>query len=481
MTFFKLFRSSLRSHKAAPRSRVGLLGTALTLALLPSQPAQANLAEMYGIGSRSSAMGGATASSPGDAFSATQNPASLGVRREKRLELSAGLVALRPMFNPIDGIVVENEVTSDKTTTGNVERDYRDTFGQLLGARLGIAPEYGNLSFGLTAFVPLVNATTFDTGETFVPEYVLHRARTQRIQFDFALGAEILPRFTLGAGAHLGFSLTSNAEVFLQSTAGKPSTMRFASALKAKAGPYVGLLYRGDTVSLGAVARGAVESPNQLSLQSAARFFGDFAALDFSFRALSTMFYDPATLELGTEIQLASWARLLAQVDWQIWNAYKSPALIIQDPSTSQTCDPAPCSGGGIAISPGLSPSFSYRNILVPRFGHELDLNPNITLRVGFVPRPSVFASAPNGAGNYLDPPRNEYSAGLGFRFSQLLDHAIPWTLDLHGSYIHLTSQTVTKTSGDELGTAGKQKIGAPGYTAGGKIFGGGLSVTLAL
>ncbi len=463
----------------SPRSALRGLALLGTLLCLLSAESRANLAEMYGLGSRSAALGGATAASPGDAFSATHNPAALGIRRDKRLELSFGLVAMRPLFDPIDGVLVENKVTSDKNTFGNVERDYRDTFGQLLGARLGLAPGLGNLSFGLTAFVPLVNTTTFDTGETFVPEFVLHRARTQRVQIDFAVGAELAPRLTLGVGAHLGFSLTSNAEVFLQSTASKPSTMRFTSGLKMKAGPYAGLLYRGDRFSFGAVARAPVASPNELKLQSGARFFGDFAALDFNFTALSTMFYDPATLELGTEIKVSDSARLHAQLDWQLWNAFESPALIIQDPSTQQAC-PGGC-GTGLTISPGLRPLYPMRNPVVPRLGAELDLSDRATVRLGFVSRASIFKTPPNDVGNALDPARSEYSVGLGLQFSELLDHAIPWRLDLHASYIHLDRVSVTKSATDEIGTASEQKIGGPGYTAGGKIFGGGLSVSLAL
>jgi len=102
-----------------------------------------------------------------------------------------------------------------------------------------------------------------------------------------------------------------------------------------------------------------------------------------------------------------------------------------------------------------------------------------MTLRLGYAYRPSIMANLPD-VGNYLDPPKHMLTAGLGWKFRSLLGFAIPTQLDIHGAYHVLVTQLIVKSLNDEFGYAG-YKIGFPSYSAGGAVFGGGVSVTLAL
>ncbi|HTL12600.1 MAG TPA: hypothetical protein VL588_08945, partial [Bdellovibrionota bacterium] len=206
------------------------------LVFLPSA-AMANLGDLQGFGSRTAALGGAGVAWGSGAFAAYSNPAELGAQRDKRLQLSWGLAFDRPMFTPIHNVVIENKAISDKDRTGDVDTGYRDTLGQEVGATLVLFPEFHNITFGTAIFFPLDQLAYLDTGEAYVPEYVMYRARTQRPQVQLGLGGKIADRWHVGVGASLAFSLTGNAFVFLQTNNAKASTMRFAASIKPKLAP----------------------------------------------------------------------------------------------------------------------------------------------------------------------------------------------------------------------------------------------------
>lgn len=119
----------------------------------------------------------------------------------------------------------------------------------------------------------------------------------------------------------------------------------------------------------------------------------------------------------------------------------------------------------------------------MPRIGQELYLG-RLTLRAGYAYRPSIFndgGNGPSGAGNYLDPSKNIFTAGAGYHFMHFLNFDVPCDVDFNLAYQALITEHITKTPGDENGNGtGDLKIGAPGYDAGGNIFGGGISLSLA-
>jgi len=456
----------------------------LFLACLLSGSAQANVGQTYGFGSESAALAGAGAGVGFDAFSSYYNPAALALdHQSQRLRLAYGLIFVSPKFTGINGVVVENKFVSDKETIGNVDNNYRDTLGQVIGLSYRLFPETRNFTFGLTIFLPLLQVGYMDTGETFVPEYFMYRARTQRPQIEVGLGLELTKSIRAGFGAHIAFGLSSNATVFINTQSNRTSTMRFTSTLTPKASPYFGLHFvpqdDPEKYSAGLVYRLPLSATNNMTLNTGARVFGSFAALDFNFQAASALFYDPMSIELGGSIRHGSWGRLIAQVDYQFWSQFVAPALKIEQPSITCTDQYGTACNSGIVLSPGQNPTFTYVNILVPRIGEELRLSELAKLRVGYSYRASILKDLPEGAGNYLDPPRHAVSLGLGLHFKKFLSAETPWDLDFHASWDHLVSQTITKTPGLENGDTTANKIGYPGYTTGGNLFGGGVSVSL--
>ncbi|HTL11352.1 MAG TPA: hypothetical protein VL588_02625, partial [Bdellovibrionota bacterium] len=297
----------------------------------------------------------------------------------------------------------------------------------------------------------------------------------------------------LGIGASLAFSLTGNAFVFLQTNNAKASTMRFAASIKPKLAPYFGLYYgtgdtepsdvtaptEGEAFSGGLVVRLPVSYGNVLDLLSGANAFGDFAALDFGFTARAAMFYDPLTVELGFSLKHSETFRTYVQADYQDWYNFEAPALNITNPEITNCGDSGGGSCTGIQIQPSDNPIRPARDIVVGRAGEEITIGEN-TFRVGYSFRPGIFRGDNSGAGNSLDPDRHSVNLGWGRVFPHFLGFETPFRLDLNFQYQKLISQTVTKTSGDETGNLAENKIGSPGYSAGGELWGGGMSVSLA-
>jgi hypothetical protein len=394
------------------------------------------------------------------------------------------VLAMVPQLLPIEGIVLENEFNSDlgvgQTERGTVANDYRPSLGVLFGFAYRILPDWPQLSLGLNAYIPVDAVAYMDTGEAFLPEYPLYRARLHRPQVEAAIAGQIYRGLRLGVGARVGFSLSANASVFLKSKELHPSTMRFAASLQPKVAPYVGIAYASDedpdsrrpgAYSLGLVARAPITSTNRMVMRANAQLFSTFAALGFNFTAASALYYDPVSVELGGSLQYSHWTRIFIQLDWQGWGAFEAPALSIGDEVTIDNCQPG-SPNCGVILQPGRNPSFQARNIWVPRFGHELRVQ-NWSLRLGYSFRQGIFSSVADGNGNLIDADKHTTSLGVGYRFMGLFSNPTPLDLDFHVAWQHLASYEVSK--------AEPTQIGFPGYRVGGNIWGGGLSIGLRL
>jgi len=454
-----------------------------SLIFLIVQPnTHASIGDTYGFSSLNSALGLSTVAGDPSSFSAYKNPATLSLMKDKKLLLGFGLVAAKPSFKEINNVVIENEFTSDKLRTGSVNTSYRATFGQTLSALLQLSPSFYNLNIGIVAYLPFNSFAYMDTGETYIPEYILYRSSTQKPEVHIGIGFNPFENIYLGLGLQVAFSVTSEAHVFLQTDESKPSTMRFIASQKLQANPYFGFLYNNNSWSIGGTVRLASRSLNDMTLYSGARAFGDFAALDFNFNAQSTLYYDPFSIEMGTAYSWTTHSKSYLQLDFQQWNNYQPPSLNIKNPETGQCEDESGTTGcsQGVNITASINPDYDLKNIFIPRIGHEIKY-PWATLRVGYSYKPSIFKSLPTESGNFLDPAKHSVSFGTGHTFKTLFGVQVPWQLNWHLSYHLLSSENITKSQGDENGSGSEDlKIGAPGYDTGGYVYSGGVTLSMA-
>jgi hypothetical protein len=449
-----------------------------------SAPVEASIGDRFGFTSEDSALAGARAGvAERSSSSAFTNPAQLslapesGNRTPSPIRLHWSAFYSEPSFTDIRGVVVENPVNSDLTTGNsevrNVDTDYPATFGQSIGIAVRSTKSNHHWGFGAVAYLPLDRFALLDSGEPFVPEYTLHRGRTQKPEFQFAFSGLITPDLSFGGGLYLGTRLTADTTIFLNQGSGTSSTMRIAASLKTQATPYFGLVGKfSNDLSAGLVVRFASSSPESLRVQASARAVGSVAAPDFSFPALATMYYDPFTVSAGTRWRYASTRTAFLQVDYQAWSRFESPVLVIQN----QACDP----NCGVDFEPGRNLSGKTRDIVVPRVGHAWIIGTH-ELYTGYSYRPGIYRELPEGAGNAIDPDEHRLSVGLGWNIDSLPIFDAPGRVDLHSAYSIYPKETVVKSPGDENGNLSNRKVGAPGYETGGHEFGGGLTVQLFL
>ena len=448
-----------------------------------AHPACAAVGDRFGYTSEAASLGGARAgASEFNSASAYENPAQLSLLPTSgtQTQFHWSMMYSKPSFADINNVVVENPVNSDKTTgdfrKANVDTRYPSTFGQSVGISTQSKRSRYRWGIGAVFYLPLDHLALIDSGESFVPEYTLHRGRTQKPEFQFAFSGLISQNLSFGAGIQLGTRLASDTTLFLNQGAGTASSMRVAASLKTKASPYFGLTYLASPqFSLGFTGRLASSQPQSMNVQANARAIGTVSALSFAFPTLSTLYYDPLTLQLGSEWKYSDVSALYFEIDYQAWSNFQSPAIVILDPQTS-SCSPA-C---GVDFANGMNLGRKTRDIFIPRIGHSWTIG-DAKLRAGYLFRQGIYAEPPSGAGNAIDPSEHQFSLGYGRGFDSILAFDAPGRIDLHASYSIYPKETVTKTDGDENGNLSNVKVGSPGYETGGSEWGAGLTIQLFL
>jgi hypothetical protein len=444
-----------------------------------SSHAESAVGTALGFSAKAASLGGMSAAVTRDGYAAFNNPALLALpsgtssdgvtdskTQKSNLEFSWGIVFLQPQFKSIPGpVVVQNAVTGDGVLSGSVDTEYPSVIGQAIGLSYRNSKSEFKPSVGMVMYLPIDRLAYVDSGEPFLPDYVLYRSRFQKPEFHFAFGMQMRPNWKIGAGLQLGAGLNSKVDVFLQSDATKSSSMRVSASLKTKAAPYFGTQI--DFLpgwSSGITARLPLSNPQSIQVLASGRVIGDLAALDLNFNSLSAAYYEPLQIEWGNRVQLTPTARLHFQIDYAAWSRYESPNVEVNTANTTN-CSP---NCGGLTFSSSEYPGFTTRDTITPRVGLELS-----DVRVGYAYEPSIFSDTPATAShNLIDPARHRFSAGYGFKGPDFFSTLLPWTLDFSILYSVLESYSVTKSGTD---------IGAPGYEVGGSLFGAGISLNLSL
>lgn len=458
----------------------------LFLLLLTSFSTSASIGNRFGLTSEGAAIAGATvgASSISSA-SVFDNPAQMSFlpegEKSPSIHFHWSILYSDPQFSEIRNVVVENPVNSD-INNGNTPRysdvntDYPATFGQSLGFSIRSKKSDHHWGIGAIAYLPLNHIALVDSGETFVPEYVLHRGSTQKPEFQFAFSGLITDRFSLGFGVYLGAKLTSDTTVFLNQGSGTRSSMRVAANIKTEATPYLGAtVLLSKTLSAGTVIHLASHAPETLNVQAGARAIGNVSALDFAFSSVGTPYYEPFSIRSGTQWRYANEETLSLQLEYQDWSKYEAPSILILDPNT-QTCSP----NCGVDFSQGVKFSHPTRSVFIPRIGHTWSFGGS-EFRIGYAYRPGIYRDIPNGAGNMIDPDEHRLTTGYGWEVASLPFFDAPGRFSLHAAYSLYPKKSVVKTSGDENENTLNSKIGAPGYETGGSEWGSGFTLELFL
>jgi len=415
-----------------------------------TQNAGAHVAEFFGAGATTMAVGNQASFDTNDGALGYYSAALLA--HQEKLSLSFSTIHIKTKFEDINNIVVENSTNSNTPTPvrSSVGTDYEAVTMGSFAAVLPLAYE-GSGNLVLNVFTPIGNVLETNSGDEFLPEYVMYRARYNRTSASLSYAQPLSDRWAFSLGTVLGFQVASdigtqaslNGTPYGSSakakTKAKPTLSALASLAYQTPRSQFYLSYQQEVKSsLRAVANGEINDPT--------------SAL-FSLSLESMMYFDPHIFRVGYGQKFGGAFTLLLSADYQMWENYQTPVIRIRDQ-------------GGV-----LKPSDNYEvvtteNIFVPRLGLQYVFLNHWTLSAGGFYRPTPLKGDFSGSGNSIDTDVTAYSLGLEYRF-EFFSH--PVVLSSAVQYQQLKDKQVIKSPGQENGSAG-DKIGAPGYKIGGEV-----------
>jgi hypothetical protein len=410
--------------------------------------ANASVGEFYGANPTSSSLANQASLQSTDASHSYFAAALLA--RERKVQLSSSVFLIQTKFEDINNIVIKNNTnSSDARVLGNANTQTKTIKMASLGALLPLPGERSGV-ITLQIFTPLGSLAEINSGDSFLPEYVMYRSRFDRTIAQIQYAKPISENWGFSIGTQLGFQVGSDVGT-QASLNGAPYGS--SSTLKAEVKPTLGLL---TSLSYSDQRRHLYLSYQQeMKTNLEARASGEInnpTSGLFSIALESMVYYDPHQLRFSIAQKLGERIELYLGADYQVWSGYKPPTILIRDL-------------GGILLPSNQYDQVKVKNILIPKIGLMIRASSKINLSFGMFYRPTPLDSDFSGAGNSIDTDVLTFSTGPSTRLNLL---GLDVEAGLAIQYQKLKEKQVLKSTGQENGTAG-DKIGAPGYTIGGQ------------
>lgn len=414
----------------------------LCLALAISD-AMGNFAEFFAASTHSAALGGQShlTEDPGNNYYA---PALMSGTRKLQFSLSSFHVDHK--FRPISQVRIR-----DNGTRGTVPTNYENLNYTALHLVLPILRPKG-LTLGASAFTPMDNILESQSGDPFLPEYVMYRARSNRGLFHCNLAGPFpSSRYSWSLGFYTGTKIRSRT--FSGAHIGDDpqkdtSYARMAASSSLTMAGIASLGWRGERSAWALTLQQEME--NRYSFHVEGEVQNPRLPFDITMDTLA--YYDPYLARLSHFSQLGR-AGLHASLEYQHWKNYQTPVIRIrQNPM------------GNINSSQNVE-TISLRNIWLPKLGLSFQYNEHNTGLLGLAYRPTPLRGNFSGPGNSIDADKAILAAGHQIKFRNF---ALNFSLQYH----HLISNKVVKNS---------ESIGYPGYEIGGRILNTSLGLTMEL
>lgn len=426
------------------------------LLVLISLNAQASYPELFGSSFSTSGIGNQANLDPNDPSNNYYAPSVLGFSDKFNVLAQATSTAVH--FKKITGITVANSTNSNNSPeTGNARTDYPKFYGTALHAAVPVGghQHLGTLAFSI--FLPIGDLVRSNSGDAFLPEYVMYHSRHQRTSAFVNFAKKWNDDLAFSVGTILGFQATADVKTNMSLNGANYGS--WASG-QSKVSPSIGLIvsatkrfenmvgfftYQQEMKSnLKAIVHGEITNPS-LAL--------------FDSTMASMIFYDPHIFRLGSQFSSGDF-EYYAGVEYQMWSNYKAPTMSVSK-------------NGGVIVPSSNYEKITTRDTINPRVGVKYNVTNRWSTLLGAQYRMTPLKGDFSGSGNSIDSNTIVGTGGLQYRM-------VIWSKDVHlGAslqYHHMMDKRVTKTANQENGTAGP-KIGAPGYDIGGYILAGSFGV----
>jgi long-chain fatty acid transport protein len=390
--------------------------------------------DTYGFGGRGMAMGGAVSSIVEDYTATYYNPA--GFAFTEKAEIGGGFI-----YGETNLCLNGEKQDVPLIRAFQAGATFPISRGKFRFFKLGVG---ANIPTS-----PLYLPVSQDAKE---PHFVLYNNHYQRAEINVCGAFKILPNLSIGGGATILANLDfpeklqwfNTAETFL--VAEVPTNVSFF--------PLVGLKYKPtDSLSLAAVYRGAAAA----DLTIAVKFTSSGVQLIPDVATLLTNFYKPHEVLLGASYTFRDKWIVGLDVAWMDYSKMKTPMPIYEFdvPEVIR-----------VILSMINAPPPDFHDIFVPRIGVEYLINKHVSVRSGYVYRPSP-APDQTGINNYADSDKHVITVGTGVNFFD------PWKLRKQPIIIDLVFQAHILEERSVIKTDPEDPVGD--YTIDGEIFLGGI------
>lgn len=435
------------------------------LAFCASGNALANPVDSFGMGSRSTAMGGAVSADVTDFSACYYNPSGLALARGT--DISIGYVRVNHSLQ-MNGS--DSEVDPVRGLVGGI----------VAPGSIGFLP----FAFGIATHLSDERLSRARTMKMEEPRWVFYDNRTQLLYISADLAIRPFDWLAVGGGVTFlaatrgGFGITGTAVLPAGDRTEYDSQLRHEvdADLTSVRYPTFGITVRpSDLFDIGLVYRG--EAKVELAID--AQLEGEIDATLLRVPARYTLvshtanIFIPRQVVLGTSVHPNEKLHVNLDLTWVNWAAYESP---ISETRTTLDVTVPP---GIIELPPNPKPTKAspagFKNRIVPHIGAEYRVELSrrklhLPLRVGYLYEHSPVPPQ-TGVTNYVDTDRHAFSAGIGVIWEDP-GEVLPGDLrlDLHSQYSILPTRVTEKDSpADYIGD----------YRAKGTIFSAGATLSM--
>lgn len=424
------------------------------LILLVSSTASANPADVFGLGARAIAMGGAQVASVDDSTAGYYNPARLASFDDIHIDVGYQMAVPRVGANGETFAIDRSEGVAAGIAVP----------GKILGRRLAI---------GASLYVPDQQVTRTRTLPAERPRFLAYDNRPQRLLLAANAAFEITDGLQIGAG--VAYMASTNGSVELQGLVGFPNAaesdldLSIDVDVKTIRYPHAGIAWQATPrLMLGASYRGGF----RLVIDQTVKVRGDLGTPDtvvvedgrLDLRSVSQDLFQPLQVTVGGAYRITPCVLLAADLVYQRWSVYDNPTAKIEvELDVKQFNDLVMIPPARILEPPKL------RDIVVPRLGVEWKAATGPrewTARGGYVFERAVSPEQ-KGESNFIDNHKHTVAIGGGVQWKGLGEVIQkPVSLDAFVSFTYLQPRDHHKLSPiDPVGD----------YTAKGHAFAAGL------
>jgi long-chain fatty acid transport protein len=392
----------------------------------------------FGVGSRSTAMGGAVAADVSDFSASYYNPA--GLAEQDGVRIGFGYFYADQNFT-IDGKDV------------GVKGSHGVMFGLAAGGKVFGIP----FGIGIATHIPDEGLSRITALRQDVPRWELYDSRTTVLYLSANLALRPFDWLEVGGGlsflaaTHGRFAISGRADLF--SPYDSKLRHEVDTDLSSVRFPQVGaLIHLSDTASVALVYRG--ETSLDLALDgeiNATAAVGNFEVpLRYELTARTIQAFLPQQIVVGASWHVVPSLKINADLTWVNWSAYESPTAKTTAKLEADVPPEFPVElPGALKPTKVLDPNFSDR--IVPRLGIEWYI-PGFTnsqgepvvkvpVRVGY-----AFEKSPippqTGETNFIDADRHTASVGVGVEIP--VAHV---SVDAHAAVSIFPERTMLKQS----------------------------------